>query len=270
MKNKHSWMLVLAAALPAALSAAAVAQETAQSNSLLTPGGWEFGGQVSHYRYEEPNFMKLKGEQAGIVGAYTFTSLNRVYTRIDLRVAYGSLDYDSVSTGSLDNVPNWLGEARVVIGRDYLPRGSYALSPYIGFGYRYLYNDLRGYTTTGAAGYRRYSRYYYIPTGVTARFRAGESWVIAPTAEYDWFLAGRQRSKLSDTGLGLPDVTNDQNNGRGYRASLMFEKGRWAFGPWFNYWKIKDSNVVSIGAGVGVLEPENWTKEFGVDLRYRF
>ena len=214
--------------------------------------------------------MNLKGDRVGVVGAYTFTAANRVFTRIDARVSYGSLKYSSGDTGSMDDVPDWLGEARVVIGRDYLPRGSYALSPYIGFGYRYLYNDLRGYTTTGAAGYRRYSRYYYIPTGVTARFRAGESWVIAPTAEYDWFLAGRQRSKLSDTGLGLPDVTNDQNNGRGYRASLMFEKGRWAFGPWFNYWKIKDSNVVSIGAGVGVLEPENWTKEFGVDLRYRF
>ena len=270
MNISHSGIMLLAAALAAASSAAAAAQGTAQPNPLITQRGWEIGGQVAHYEYEEPNFMKLEGERMGFVGAYTATAPNRVFTRIDLRVSYGLLEYESVGTGTLDDVPDWLAEARVVVGRDYLPGDSYALSPYIGFGYRYLYNDLRGYTSTGAVGYQRYSRYYYIPVGLTARFRAGGRWVIAPTAEYDLFLKGRQESKLSDTGLGLPDVKNDQNNGRGYRAYLMFENGRWAFGPWFHYWKIKDSEIEPIGGGLAVLEPENSTREYGLELRFRF
>jgi len=270
VKIHHAGTPILAVALFTALSTASAAQGTTQPNLLLTRGGWEIGGQVSHYQYEEPNFMKLEGERTGFVGAYTFTGPNRVYTRIDLRVSYGLLEYESVGTGTMDDVPDWIGEARVVVGRDYLTGASIALSPYIGFGYRFLYNDLRGYSSTGAVGYRRYSHYYYVPVGVTARFRAGERWVVAPTVEYDWFLSGRQESKLSDTGLGLPDVTNDQKNGRGYRANLMLETGRWAFGPWFHYWKIKDSEIVPIGGGLGVIEPENSTREYGVELRFRF
>ena len=268
-------MLVLAAALPAALSAAAAAQEAAQPNPLLTKSGWELGGQISHYEYEEPasagfGGMNLKGDRVGVVGAYTATAANRVFTRIDARVSYGSLKYSSGGTGTMDDVPDWIGEVRAVIGRDYLPRGSYALSPYIGFGYRYLYDDLRGYSSTGAAGYRRYSQYFYIPTGVTARFRAGERWVVAPTVEYDWFLAGKQKSELSDTGLGFSNANNEQDNGRGYRASLMFETRHWVIGPWMQYWKINASDIVPIGGGYGAQEPENWTKEYGVELRYRF
>lgn len=266
MGKPYPWTLIPALALAlAAASGAAPAQDTTQPNLLLTRKGWEVGGQAAHYRYEEPNVMSLEGPRIGAVGAYTFTGPNRLYTRIDVRVSYGLLDYESTGTGTADNIEDWIGEARVAIGRDYLPSDSVALSPYIGFGYRYLFNDSRGYTSTGAIGYRRYSQYYYVPVGVTSRFRAGEQWVVAPTVEYDWFLSGRQETKLSDTGLGLPDVTNKQHDGRGYRAYLMLETRRWAFGPWLQYWKIKDSEIV-----FGFIEPENWTREYGVEFRFRF
>jgi hypothetical protein len=212
--------------------------------------------------------MKLTGERVGAVGAYTSIGPNRVFGRVDMRVSYGALKYDG--SGTLDNVPDWLAEVRAVIGRDYLTGERIALSPYIGLGYRYLYDDLRGYSSTSAVGYRRYSQYLYIPIGLTARIRSGERWVLAPTLEYDAFLGGRQVSKLSDTGIGYSDATNHQDHGRGYRASLMLETGRWAFGPWMNYWKIDDSDTVYVGLGTYAMEPENWTREYGVELRYRF
>ena len=175
----------------------------------------------------------------------------------------------------MDDVPDWIAEVRAVIGRDYPMGDGVALSPYIGFGYRYLYNDLTGYTSTGAVGYERYSHYFYVPVGVTLRFRASERWVIAPTLEYDWFLTGRQKSKLSDTGNGFSDANNEQDRGRGYRASLMFESRHWAFGPWLHYWNIKDSDTVFVGfdllgRATFVTEPENWTREYGIEFRYRF
>ncbi len=150
--------------------------------------------------------MNLKGNRIGAVGAYTFTSPNRVYSRIDLRSSYGSLKYQG--SGTLDDVPDWIFETRAVIGRDYLTGDSAALSPYIGLGYRYLYNDLRGYSSTGHVGYQRVSQYLYVPVGLTARFRTGERWVVAPTVEYDVFLGGRQYSQLCDTGIGYSDATN--------------------------------------------------------------
>jgi len=260
--------MILTVALLVAISTAASAQVTTPSNPLLTRPGWEVGGQIARYHYEEPNFAKLTGPRVGAVGAYTFTSPNRVYNRIDLRASYGLLKYEG--SGTLDDVPDWIVEARAVIGRDYLRGENIALSPYIGLGYRYLYNDLRGYSSTGAIGYRRYSNYVYVPLGLTARFRTGERWVVAPTVEYDVFLGGRQYSQLTDTGIGFSDASNRQHDGRGYRAYLMLENGRWAFGPWLHYWKIRDSDIVPIGLGIVAMEPANWTREYGVELRYRF
>ena len=259
--------LILATALLAAICTTAAAQ-TGQPDPLLTRRGWEVGGQVAKYQYEEPNFAKLTGERGGVVGAYTFTSPNRVYNRIDGRVSYGGLDYESQGTGTSSDVPDWIAEARAVIGKDFLVSDNVALSPYIGLGYRYLYDDFRGYSTVGNVtyvGYRRYSHYVYAPIGLTLRMRTGDQWVFAPTVEYDAFLAGRQFTKLSDTGLGDPDVSNRQHDGRGYRAYLMVERGHWAFGPWLHYWNIKISDIQPAG-----FEPANWTREYGLELRYRF
>ena len=284
MRIRLECTLVLAVALLAAVSGTALAQDTAQPkpdaaqpapdaaqpNPLLNRRGWEAGGQVASYRYEEPNFMKLTGGRIGGVGAYTFTAPSRVYTRIDLRVSYGLLDYESVGTGTQDNVPDFITEARVVVGWDWLAGESVAVSPYAGLGYRYLYNDLTGYSSTGAVGYERISQYLYVPLGITLRFRAAARLVIAPTLEYDLFLRGWQDSYLSDTGLGYSDAENKQSEGYGYRAYLMFETRRWALGPYMHYWKIKASDVVQIAPGTFAFEPENTTREYGVEFRWRF
>jgi len=157
----------------------------------------------------------------------------------------------------------------VVAGRDFVGK-SVSLSPFLGLGYRYLYNDSRGYTSTGAIGYRRESNYLYAPIGLTMRIHLGSRWVLAPTGEADVFIRGTQVSKLSDTDLGYIDVTNEQKKGRGHRASLVLEKDHWAFGAWMHYWDIKDSDVQPIGLGMAGLEPANWTRESGIEFRYRF
>ena len=50
----------------------------------------------------------------------------------------------------------------------------------------------------------------------------------------------------------------------------MVEKDHLAFGAWTHYWHIKDSDVQPIGRGQAGREPENWTRESGLELRYRF
>lgn len=254
------------AALLAAVSPA-LAQSAGSPDPRLTRPGWEIGGQVSSYHYEEPDFAKITGDRAGVTGAYTYADRKHLFSRLEGRISYGSLKYEG--SGTMSNVPDWLAELRLVAGKDLLASDHVALSPYLGFGYRFLYDDSRGYTDTGAAGYRRYSNYLYVPLGLTLRIGAGR-WTIAPNVEYDYFLHGTQISKLSDTGIpGTGDITNEQSQGYGYRGNLMFETRSWAFGPWLNYWKIKDSDV-ACAASVCGLEPGNWTREWGVELRYRF
>jgi hypothetical protein len=98
----------------------------------------------------------------------------------------------------------------------------------------------------------------------------GERWVMVPQLEYDAFANGKQRSYLGDTGLGLRNVTNKQNDGWGARAQLAFENRRWAIAIWTQYWDIKDSEIQPVGLGLIGLEPANTTRESGVELRYRF
>lgn len=258
---------IVRAATRAAVMAACVAAPAWAQDPLATHRGWELGGQVSDYRYEEPGTMSLEGARLGVSGAYTAVHPTRAFVRVEGRWSYATLEYQG--SGVLTDVPDYILELRVLAGRDYAA-GSVLWSPYLGAGFRYLYNDLRGVTSTGAIGYRRESSYFYLPLGVTLRMQIAEGWVFAPLLEYDVFVHGVQRSYLSDTGLGLPDVSNDQSSGRGYRVQLMFESRRWTVGPWLHYWNVKDSELQAIAPGSAVYEPANETREAGVELRYRF
>ena len=262
-------ILTVASVFAVLFSAAGAAQE---GDPLLTRRGWEVGGQLAHYHYEEPDFAKLIGNRAGLVGAYTFTRANRMFFRADGRGSYGALKYQG--SGTQDSVPDLIIEARAVAGMDFLAGSSASLSPYLGLGYRYLYSDSRGYTSTNSAGYQRYSNYLYAPVGLTTRLHLGDRWVLAPTVEADIFIRGKQKSQLSDANLGFNDVTNTQERGNGHRIYLMVEKDHLAFGAWTHYWHIKDSDVQFAGVVQGrrrfASEPENYTRESGLELRYRF
>jgi hypothetical protein len=245
----------------------AVAQTARQADPLATRSGLEVGAQVAGYTYDEPGVAKLSGNRLGIVGAATLTGESGLFGKIDFRESYGRLKYEG--SGTMTGVPDLIFEVRALGGFDWIGAGV-SLSPYLGLGYRYLYNDLTGYSSTGAAGYRRYSNYLYAPVGLTVRIALGAHWVLAPTGEVDVFIRGKQKSMLSDASAGLNDVTNTQKHGSGYRAYLMLENGNLAFGPWMHYWHIQDSDLQPIGGGRSGLEPENWTREIGVEFRYRF
>ena len=259
-------ILTVASVFAVLFTAAAAAQE---GDPLLTRRGFEVGGQLAHYHYEEPDFAKFIGNRGGLVGAYTFPRRwDRVFFRVDGRVSYGALKYQG--SGTQNSVPDLIIEPRAVAGMDFLAGSSVSFSPYLGLGYRYLYNDSRGYTSTNAAGYRRHSNYLYAPAGLTTRIHLGSSWVLAPTVEADIFIVGKQKSQLSDANLGFNDATNTQERGNGHRFYLMVEKDHLAFGAWTHYWHIKDSDVQPIGLGRAGREPENYTRESGLELRYRF
>lgn len=249
------------------LAAAWTLAAGAQADPLATRGGWELGLQAASYEYDEPDFARLDGERLGASAAYTFVGASRLHSRIEARYSYAELDY--TGSGTLDGVPDYLVEARVLAGRDYRA-GAVVWAPYVGLGLRHLYNDLRGTTSTGAQGYRRKSRYWYVPLGVTLRVALGSGWVMAPQLEYDVFVNGKQRSYLSDASAAFNDVTNEQKNGHGARAQLAFEGPHWAVSLWANAWDIEDSDVQPIGSGFVGLEPANTTREAGVELRYRF
>ena len=64
--------ILAGAAFLLGISSVAIAQTATAPNPLATRRGFEVGGQIAHYHYEEPDFAKLIGNRVGVVGAYTF------------------------------------------------------------------------------------------------------------------------------------------------------------------------------------------------------
>ena len=159
---------LITAAILVAISPVASAQTSVPADPLVTRPGWEVGGQLSDYRFEESSVgVKMWGGRVAATAAYTYTGAGQWFFKVDGRYAYGSLKYEG--SGTQDSVPDSILETRGVFGRDYFPRSGLSLSPFAGLGYRFLYNYLRGTSSTGAVGYQRYSNYWYAPLGLTAR-----------------------------------------------------------------------------------------------------
>lgn len=248
---------------------------------------WEVAGKVSHIRYEEPNIMEENGVMFGGMVAYTYRPVRaeEAFTRfatvlrVEGELNFGQVDYESVSTGSIDDVDDWLFEIRGLMGHDFFLNDSWRMTPYVGIGYRYLNDDLSGKTsTTGHVGYERESNYYYLPLGVTFLTQLDNAWQMGANIEFDIFLAGQQESHLSDVSSSLSDITNDQESGYGVRGSVKFVKTgdhvSWMVEPYARFWHIDDSDLTFIGlSGGGAvfgLEPENESLEVGARFGIQF
>jgi hypothetical protein len=238
---------------------------------LKTTSGFELGAQVSGYKYEEPGIMKMTGVKIGLTGTAIKDFGNDWYILGDLRYAFGDVDY--TGSGDKSSNPDRLWDLRPIVGKDFWLGGS-VLSTYAGLGYRTLFNDLRGTTSTGAEGYRRKSEYVYLPIGVAHRFQIGIGSGISTSLEYDYLINGTQTTYLSDLNIpGVGDQENSQKSGYGIRLSSAYEAERWSAGVFYNYWNIQESekNIIRIGNTLYYsYEPKNNTDEFGVQVKYRF
>lgn len=238
------------------------------SAPTATRAGIEIGLMANSYRYEEPRLMTISGDKLGARISYTRVDASGGSGKLELIAAYGKLQYAGV--GVINEVPDFSYDTRMLIGRDLAVAPRLTLTLSSGLGYRYLFNDLRGKSSTGAVGYRRESSYLYFPLGLSGRHTLDTSWTLDANIEFDLLLRGHQNSKLSDTGTGLTDVRNDQRRGQAWRASLMIGKSGVSIGPWVTYWKIPDSSLAHLANGSTVIEPKNTTTEVGLEVRVRY
>lgn len=233
----------------------------------------DIGLSFSSYQYQEPGLMSLKGSKIGLDLRTTKVLSNERFIRGELRYAFGTVDYTSNGTGSASGEPDWYIEARGLVGKDWA-FNDMVFSPYTGIGYRYLFNDGRAITSTGHWGYRRESNYFYLPIGIIHRSSVKGEARLVSTLEYDHLLAGKQISRFSDGRQGHSDLTHKQTNGYGLKLSVIYEKDKWAIGPYAHYWKIGQSDTVPLyqnGVPVAIgWEPKNDTVEFGLKASQKF
>lgn len=245
------------------------------ASELETKTGNTIGLTVSSYDYREPSSnMSLKATKLGIDYSGVRTLNDDWYARGDFRYADGKVDYSG--SGTMSNCPEWYYELRGMIGKDF-DQGAYNWSSYIGLGYRHLFSNTRGITSTGDIGYRRKSQYAYLPVGVTHRLKLESNARLSTSLEYNHLIKGQQKSYISDATNLVGDQTNDQRKGYGIKGSMYYEKNNWFFGPWFHYWNIKQSDstsatVVLLGIPytAAFWEPKNKTMEVGLKLGIRF
>jgi len=285
--------------------------------SLATPTGHEVSFIIGSYTYTEPDAPSISIHGAKFGGEYTGTlSLDKRrhwFAQANVRGTTGNVTYDGWCSPFLitpnsaspngyeldvgDPSPcsetgdkDWYLETRGLVGKDLIGR-SWALSPFVGLGFRHLSNG-----TNGVPGYRT-DDYLYLPFGITARTGVASHSALSFTLEYDYLIHGWQTTRDSALGggdvpptatapgftiEGFTDVSFDQHGGWALRASAKYQvTRRWAVEPYYVYWNVSASpvsyqtasftvNNVTVDEQFGAYEPSNVTHELGVKLGFHF
>ncbi len=244
--------------------------------------------ETSYIKYRESvntaTFMKQSGMMSGINAIYTlhvppedllYSDVINMY-RLEGRFSYGKINYDG--SNIFHGISDYMYELRFLLGKDfYFQNDSLRLTPYMGAGYRSLFDS---FYANKPGGYNRWIQYAYVPTGAEVLARLNDGWSIGADAEYDIFVYGEVKSYLGEIGLG--DLTNTQKNGYGLRASLKLIKkwGRFNFiiEPFIRYWHVHNSNIAQStvfyfdGSPYVIVgeEPSNTSTEVGGKLAVEF
>ncbi|MHC4122289.1 MAG: outer membrane beta-barrel protein [Planctomycetota bacterium] len=245
------------------------------ANSFAEPAeeqAWELGTEVSYIKYDEPNVMEEKGIMYGICGSYT-CRYDSYMLRVEGKYSYGQVDYEN--SGTKDNIDDYIFEFRCLVGEGFSISETTTCTPYAGFGYRYLNDDLAGKTSTGANGYEREQEYFYSPVGIETVTELENGWSIGVTLEYDIFWNGGNESHFSDITPAYNDLEFDQDKGHGCRGSIKFqkkaEKLNFIIEPFLRYWHVKESDSdLLIATSTYYVEPKNTSTEYGIKFAAKF
>ncbi|WP_462326178.1 outer membrane beta-barrel protein [Desulfobaculum sp.] len=236
----------------------------------------ELGYVYANVRYREPGVMKETGSLHGIRLRGTYHCSAGWMGRGEMEYVGGGLDYDGQyqdGTPITRDTEDSMFHLRALVGYD-IPLSDWALTPFVGLGYRYWFDEIEG-----DGGYEREIRYLYTPVGAELATRRGE-WRFGLRGEYDLFWGGRVKSHLSQADARYNDPTNEQDafDAWGVRAACFAEylgEG-WSVSvePYYRYWDVEESDTATLeitGSADGtVVEPQNTMRVFGVAVMVGF
>ena len=248
------------------------------------------GSEIFYSRYQEPGVgVKIYGPMYGYYADYAYRPadpnfFNNFLTNVYMMQARyaSSRDLDYKGSGIIKGKHDDAMEFRGLIGKDYFIGTDSRVTPYFGFGYRYLFDHGNGHlSSTNHYAYDRKSHYYYLPLGGDVIIDMPKNWEMDFNVEYDIFLQGKQKSFLSNgfrfNGFHNPDLANWQDHGFGIRGSIKFLKRGSAMDfyvePYIRYWNIdqsKSQTAVVDGSLGTFVEPKNNTTEVGSKFGIQF
>lgn len=239
MRCARAGTVLLAAMLATGLGRAAAAP--------VPPVSFEIGPEIETFSYHEEGALRNQG---GLFGGYMTLSGNPA-DWLSLQafgsLAGGNLRYEGQSFDGYPlefDVPSFLFNTRGLAGFP-LMADSVTLTPFIGFGVRFLDEDLkRNYDN----GYRRQTTYLYTPIGL-AMSVAAPGWTYGLRAEYDLFWTGLNRNRDVPLGDGgTRTITVRQDTGYGIQAAVFAQRQlnrilSLTVEPFLTYWDICPSDV---------------------------
>ena len=196
--------------------------------------------------------MQLFGPEVGVHGELTMQN----HWRFEGEMLFGKQRYDSVGSGSMDNVGNIHSYWRALTP----VWGDMQQGVWTGLAYHTLWNDLRGTSTyqgTTYGGYQRIANQLWIP----ARVHFTPTWQL----DAGVLLYGRHTSKLSEVNTTYSDVTNTQRSGHYTQisAKIALDAGHTLM-PYVRYTHLADSNSV-VMANRSWYEPASNRWQIGVN-----
>jgi hypothetical protein len=232
---------------------------------------------VSYFDYDEDSLdVTIEGYLYGLAAAYEFHSpVSGWMFGLEGELDFGTTEYDGSTQGGIpleEDSDDVIFDLRAVGGYDVEFADQWALTPFLGLGYRYWYNDVEG-----PGGYTREVSYLYLPAGFRIAARLGGAWTLRLVAEGDLLLAGQVDSELSDVDPGFNDTTNETDFGDGWgaRVRLQLRNGHFLVEPYFAYWDVDRSDYDTLTyygfpTGFVVFEPANTTTTYGLRVGYNF
>jgi hypothetical protein len=204
---------------------------------------WQWSTSAGYNHYREPSIdMQLRGPELGLhLRASQLPHLPRWQAEGEV---LGSLQrYDSPS-GQLNNVENV--ETRWRLLYQIWPQGEHGL--FVGPAVHTLYNDLRGITNRGAAGYQRESLGLWLALQWRQPLSADGALSSLSNLELDagGLLRARHNSYLSQANRNYPDIGNTQRKGLYVQAKLGFKAENLLLQPFVRYTHLEDSEVTTV------------------------
>lgn len=216
-------------------------------------------------------FIEEQADMTGLSGTLGIAFAQRHAVKLLGRYAQGDSDYIGASQnqpfGTLvrNGQDRDVAELRAVYAYS-IPFSGNTVTPSLGIGYRALTDHLE---QSGAGGYKRHSEYDFVALGLAAKWRFGQRWRIDPAIGYNILIRGTQHSYTA------VDIVNRQHSGHGVELALPLVRvlksgGELHIAPFYRYWHIGDSERFQTGPATFAYEPENTTREYGINLRYAF
>lgn len=266
--------LPLLAALLAPAHAQAVAEEAAHTASAVQqvapepqgPQGprWQWSTSAGFNHYREPRLdMRLRGPELGLhLRLSELPDWPRWQAEADLLA--GLQRYDSPS-GQLDDSENLETRWRLL----YPVWAQDAGQLYLGPAVHTFYNDLRGRTSLGSAGYQREA----VGLWLAAQWRQPLSGEGALSSLAGWqldagsLLRGRHTSYLSQANRSYSDIANTQRHGFYVQARLEFKAQALLLQPFVRVTELKESQATTVGRITGV-EPASRRWQLGLNVAW--